>query len=169
MVHPLPTPSRLSVVMPVFNEPATLARVTGVVLARPEVTELVVVDDAMYCGLQASVSIPPPVGSSLSLEHEDELLIDCGPGYTLHDPRRLWPGPQVAGSDQNKSDMPRALTFTAGGSTLASALSGGESPYPAEADSRLSTKPIERSSWTSPDDAASVRAVRFDDGAPSQR
>ena len=36
--------------MPVFNEAATLARVAGVVLARPEVGELVVVDDASSDG-----------------------------------------------------------------------------------------------------------------------
>jgi len=134
-----------------------------------EIPELVVVDDAMYCGLQASVSIPPPVGSSLSFEHEDGLLIDCGPGYTLYDPRRLWPGPQVAGSDQTKSDMPRALTFTSGSSHFASTFSGEESSYPAGPASRPGAKPIERSSWTSPDDAASVRAVRFDNGASSRR
>jgi len=36
--------------MPVFNEAATLARVVDVVLARPEVAELVVVDDASSDG-----------------------------------------------------------------------------------------------------------------------
>lgn len=37
--------------MPVFNEAATLARVAEVVLARPEVGELVVVDDASSDGM----------------------------------------------------------------------------------------------------------------------
>ena len=41
---------RLSVIMPVFNEAATLLRVAEVVLARPEVGELVVVDDASSDG-----------------------------------------------------------------------------------------------------------------------
>ncbi len=41
---------RLSVIMPVFNEAATLVRVAEVVLARPEVGELVVVDDASSDG-----------------------------------------------------------------------------------------------------------------------
>jgi len=41
---------RLTVVMPVFNEAATIGKVAGVVLARPEVTELVVVDDASSDG-----------------------------------------------------------------------------------------------------------------------
>ncbi len=40
----------LSVIMPVFNEAATLRRVAEVVLARPEVGELVVVDDASSDG-----------------------------------------------------------------------------------------------------------------------
>ena len=44
------TPTRLSVVMPVFKEAATIGKVIGSVLARPEVTELVVVDDASYDG-----------------------------------------------------------------------------------------------------------------------
>ena len=41
---------RLSVIMPVFNEAATLVRVAEVVLGRPEVGELVVVDDASSDG-----------------------------------------------------------------------------------------------------------------------
>jgi glycosyltransferase involved in cell wall biosynthesis len=44
------TPIRLSVVIPVFKEAATIGKVIGLVLARPEVTELVVVDDASYDG-----------------------------------------------------------------------------------------------------------------------
>lgn len=36
--------------MPVFNEAATIEKVAGVVLARPEVTELIVVDDASSDG-----------------------------------------------------------------------------------------------------------------------
>lgn len=47
---PLPVTARLSVIIPVFNEAGTLARVAGVVLARPEVGELVVVDDASSDG-----------------------------------------------------------------------------------------------------------------------
>jgi glycosyltransferase involved in cell wall biosynthesis len=42
--------AQLSVVMPVFNEGATIGKVIGVVLARPEVTEVVVVDDASSDG-----------------------------------------------------------------------------------------------------------------------
>ena len=45
-----PRARRLSVVMPVFNEVGTIGRVVGAVLARPEVTELVVVDDASSDG-----------------------------------------------------------------------------------------------------------------------
>jgi glycosyltransferase involved in cell wall biosynthesis len=41
---------RLSVVMPVFNEAATIGKVAGVVLERPEVAELVVVDDSSCDG-----------------------------------------------------------------------------------------------------------------------
>ena len=44
------TSARLSVVVPVFNEGATIGKVIVVVLARPEVTELVVVDDASTDG-----------------------------------------------------------------------------------------------------------------------
>jgi glycosyltransferase involved in cell wall biosynthesis len=44
------TSAQLSVVVPVFNEGATIGKVIGVVLARPEVTELVVVDDASSDG-----------------------------------------------------------------------------------------------------------------------
>ena len=47
---PLPATARLSVIIPVFNEAGTLARVAEVVLARPEVGELVVVDDASSDG-----------------------------------------------------------------------------------------------------------------------
>lgn len=50
MSTPCPVAPRLSVVMPVFNEAVTLARVARAVLARPEVTELVVVDDASSDG-----------------------------------------------------------------------------------------------------------------------
>ncbi len=39
-------PSSLSVLIPVYNEEATLARLLDAVEARPEVTELVIVDDA---------------------------------------------------------------------------------------------------------------------------
>ena len=46
----MPVTARLSVIMPVFNEVATLARVVVGVLARPEVGELVVVDDASSDG-----------------------------------------------------------------------------------------------------------------------
>lgn len=42
--------ARLSVVVPVYNEATTIGKVLGVVLARPEVTELVVVDDASSDG-----------------------------------------------------------------------------------------------------------------------
>ena len=42
--------ARLSVVTPAFNEAGTIAKVARVVLARPEVTELVVVDDASTDG-----------------------------------------------------------------------------------------------------------------------
>ena len=41
---------KISVVMPVFNEAATISKVAGVVLARSEVAELVVVDDASSDG-----------------------------------------------------------------------------------------------------------------------
>ena len=40
----------VSVVMPVFNEANTMVKVAEVVLARPEVGELVVVDDASSDG-----------------------------------------------------------------------------------------------------------------------
>ena len=50
MVAALPSPPHVSVVMPVFNEAATIGKVARVVLARPEVTELVVVDDASSDG-----------------------------------------------------------------------------------------------------------------------
>jgi glycosyltransferase involved in cell wall biosynthesis len=40
----------LSIIMPVYNEAATIPRVASVVLSRPEVTELVVVDDASNDG-----------------------------------------------------------------------------------------------------------------------
>ena len=39
-------PVRLSVVIPVFNEADTVAKGARVVLARPELTELLIVDDA---------------------------------------------------------------------------------------------------------------------------
>ena len=134
-----------------------------------EIPELIDADDAMPSGLQVSVFTQPLVVTSFSSEHTDVLLFDSGPGLTVFESRHLWPEPGVAGSDQTLPYMPRALTFTTGGSYLASTFSGAESPNTAEADSRLHTKPIERSSWTSPDDAASVRAVRLEDGAPSLR
>ena len=40
----------LSIIMPVYNEAATIPHVASVVLSRPEVTELVVVDDASNDG-----------------------------------------------------------------------------------------------------------------------
>lgn len=46
-------PMTLSVVMPVYNEAATIERAVGRVLARPEVAELVVVDDASADGTAA--------------------------------------------------------------------------------------------------------------------
>jgi glycosyltransferase involved in cell wall biosynthesis len=42
--------ARLSVVMPVYNEAATIGEVTGIVLSRPEVSELVMADDASTDG-----------------------------------------------------------------------------------------------------------------------
>jgi glycosyltransferase involved in cell wall biosynthesis len=47
--------SSLSVVMPVYNEAATIGKVVGNVLARPEVTEMVVVDDASSDGTWAEL------------------------------------------------------------------------------------------------------------------
>lgn len=41
---------RLSVVMPVYNESRTIARITQMVLARPEVWELVIIDDGSRDG-----------------------------------------------------------------------------------------------------------------------
>ena len=42
--------ARLSVVVPVYNEATTIGKVLGIVLARPEVTELIVVDDGSSDG-----------------------------------------------------------------------------------------------------------------------
>jgi glycosyltransferase involved in cell wall biosynthesis len=44
------SPLRLSVVMPVFNEEQTVAEVVGAVLRRPEVNELIVIDDCSQDG-----------------------------------------------------------------------------------------------------------------------
>jgi glycosyltransferase involved in cell wall biosynthesis len=49
-------PPRLSVLMPVFNEQATLERVLDAVEARPEVAELVIVDDGSTDGTEAILS-----------------------------------------------------------------------------------------------------------------
>jgi glycosyltransferase involved in cell wall biosynthesis len=61
--------------MPVFNEAATIGKVAGVVLARPEVMELVVVDDASSDGtwdeLQSLATAHP--GRVRVLRHERNL------------------------------------------------------------------------------------------------
>jgi glycosyltransferase involved in cell wall biosynthesis len=46
----------MTAVMPVFNEAATIGKVAGIVLARPEVAELVVVDDASTDGTWEELS-----------------------------------------------------------------------------------------------------------------
>ena len=45
MSTPVPA-GKLSVVMPVYNEEKTIAQIVDMVLSRPEVGELIIVDDA---------------------------------------------------------------------------------------------------------------------------
>ena len=93
-----------------------------------EIPELIDADDAMPGGLQVSVFTQPLVVTVPSSGLSDELVIDCGAADSVFESRHLWPEPGFVGSDQTLPYMPRALTFTTGGSYLASTLSGGESP-----------------------------------------
>jgi len=50
LAHPQNSASTVSVVMPVYNEAATVANVIGVVLQQPSVQELIIVDDCSQDG-----------------------------------------------------------------------------------------------------------------------